>query len=99
MSKAINKKCQKVIRDMEKTIAEVKQNDLGDGALIVLKVPHENADTSPEMLILGEPTPTIAALGTALAEACSISKIPLSHVVHTLLKNCEIAKGDEDETL
>lgn len=99
MSKAMNKKCQKVIRNMEKTIAEVKQNGLGDGALIILRVPHEDADTSLEMLILGEPTSAIAALGTALAKACSISKIPLFRVIHLLLKNQGTKKGDEDETL
>ena len=99
MSKAINKKCQKVIRNMEKTIAEVKQNGLGDGALIILRVPHEDADTSLEMLILGEPTSAISALGTALAAACDTAKLPLFRVIHLLLKNQEINKGDQDETL
>lgn len=88
MLKTMSKKDQKAIQKAEEIIAEVKQNGLKDGALIVLYATDEDSDTSLDRMVMGEAAPTLATLCSALVEVCETSGMPLTHVVSLLLKDC-----------
>lgn len=94
MSKTMSKKDQKVIQKAEEIIAEVKQNGLKDGALIVLRATDEDGNTTLDRMITGKAAHALAALCSALIEVCETSGMPLTHVVSLLKK-----KGGKDETL
>lgn len=88
MSKTMSKKDQKIIQKAEGIIAEVKQNGLRDGALIVLRATDEDGDTSLDRMVVGKTAPIIAALEAALVEVCKTSGIPLTRAVGVLLEDC-----------
>lgn len=88
MSKIMSKKGRKTIQEAEEIIAEVKQNGLKDGALIVLRATDEDDDNALHIVALGKTVPTVAALGSALLEACKASGMPLTRVVGMLLEDC-----------
>ena len=88
MLKTMSKKDQKAIQKAEKIIAEVKQNGLKDGALIVLYATDEDGDTNLDRMIMGKTAPIIAALEAALIEVCKTSGIPLTRAVGVLLEDC-----------
>ena len=88
MSKTMSKKDRKTIQEAEEIIAEVKQNGLEGGALIVLYATDEDGDISLDRVVMGKTTPTLATLCYALADACKTSGIPLTRVVSVLLEAC-----------
>ena len=88
MSETMNKKDQKAIQKAEEIIAEVKQNGLRGGALIVLYATDEDGDTSLDRMVVGKTAPTLAALCSALIEVCKASGMPLTRVVGMLLEDC-----------
>lgn len=87
MSKTMSKKDQKVIQKAEKVIAEVKQNGLKDGALIVLRTIHESENIGLDTNVLGNTASAIAALEVALVEVCKTSGTPLIRVIGSLLED------------
>lgn len=87
MSKTTSKKVQKKIQKAEKAIEDVKQNGLGDGALIVLRAIHEGDNNDLGMLVLGDTASAISALEATLVEVCETSGFPLTRVIGTLLKD------------
>lgn len=99
MSKTMSKKDQKAIQKAEKIIAEVKQNGLKDGALIVLRLTDEDGDSSLDMTGMGKTVPALAALCSALADACDTSGYPLTRVVSVLLRWLDKEGQRYDETL
>ena len=88
MSKAMSKKEQKAIQKAEEIIAEVKQNGLKDGALIVLYATDEDGDISLDKVVLGKTVPALATLCYVLTEACKASGVPLTRVIGLLLEAC-----------
>lgn len=88
MSKTMSKKDQKAIQKAEEIIAEVEQNGLKDGALIVLRATDEDGNTTLDRMITGKTAPIIAALCSALIEVCETSGMPLTYVASLLLKEC-----------
>ena len=88
MSETMSKKDQKAIQKAEEIIAEVKQNGLKGGALIVLRATDEDGDSSLDGVVMGKTVPALAALRSALIEVCETSGMPLTHVVSLLLKDC-----------
>lgn len=88
MSKTMSKKDQKAIQKAEEIIAEVEQNGLKGGALIVLRATDEDGNTTLDRMITGRAVPTIAALEIALVEVCKASGIPLTRIIGSLLKDC-----------
>lgn len=88
MSKTMSKKDQKAIQKAEEIIAEVEQNGLKDGALIVLRATDEDGNTTLDRMIMGEAAPTLATLCSALADACKASGVPLTRVIGVLLEDC-----------
>ena len=84
----MSEKDQKAIQKAEEIIAEVKQNGLKDGALIVLYATDEDGDISLDRVVMGEPAPTLATLCSALADACKASGVPLTRVIGVLLEDC-----------
>lgn len=87
MSKTISKKYQKKIQKAEKVIEDVKQNGLGDGALIVLRTIHEGDNIGLDTIALGDTASAIAALQDTLVEVCEASGFPLTRVIGALLKD------------
>lgn len=84
----MSKKDQKAIQRAEEIIAEVKQNGLKGGALIVLRATDEDGNTTLDRMITGKTAPIIAALEAALIEVCKTSGIPLTRAVGVLLEDC-----------
>ena len=99
MSKAMSKKDRKTIQEAEEIIAEVKQNGLKDGALIVLRFTDEDGDTNLDRMVLGKTVPTLAALCSVLIDVCDTSGYPLTRAVITLLRWLDKEGGRYDETL
>ena len=99
MSKTMRKKDQKAIQEAEEIIAEVKQNGLKDGALIVLYATGEDGGNNLDTVALGKTTPALAALGSALIEVCETSGYPLTRAVSMLLRCLDKERGRYDETL
>ena len=99
MSKAMSKKDRKAIQKAEEIIAEVKQNGLEDGALIVLRLPDEDGDNNLDIVALGKTIPALAALCSALIDVCDTSGYPLTRAVSTLLRWLDKEGGRYDETL
>ena len=77
MSETMSEKDRKTIQEAEEIIAEVKQNGLKDGALIVLRATDEDGDISLDKVVMGEATPTLATLCSALTGACKASGVLL----------------------
>ena len=88
MSKTMSEKDQKAIQKAEEIIAEVKQNGLKNGALIVLRATDEDGDFSLDRMVAGKTAPTFTALEVALVEVCKASGVPLTRVIGVLLKEC-----------
>ena len=88
MSKIMSEKDQKAIQKAEEIIAEVKQNGLKGGALVVLRATNEGDDTSLNRMVVGEVTPTLTALCFALVEVCKTYGFPLTRVASCLLEIC-----------
>lgn len=88
MSKPMSKKDQNAIQKAEEIIAEVKQNGLKNGTLIVLRATDEGDSATLDHMIVGKAFPTIAALEVALVEVCKTSGIPLTRIIGSLLKDC-----------
>ena len=88
MSKIMSKEDQKAIQRAEEIVAEVEQNGLKGGALIVLRATDEDGDTSLDRMVMGEPAPTLATLCSALIDACKASGVPLTRVIGVLLEDC-----------
>ena len=99
MSKTMSKKDQKVIQEAEEIIAEVKQNGLKDGALIVLRATDKDGATSLDRAVMGKTVPTLATLCSALIDVCDTSGYPLTRAVSTLLRWLDKEGGRYDETL
>ena len=88
MSKTMSKKDRKTIQKAEEIIAEVKQNGLKGGTLIVLRATNEDDDISLDKVVIGKTTPTLAALCYVLTKVCKTSGVPLTRVVSMLLEAC-----------
>ena len=88
MSETMSKKDQKAIQKAEEIIAEVKQNGLKDGALIVLYATDEDGDITLDRMIMGRAASALSALCSALIEICETSGMPLTYVASLLLKEC-----------
>ena len=88
MNETMSEEDQKTIQRAEEVIAEVKQNGLKDGTLIVLRATDEDGDSSLDRMIVGKPAPTLAALCYALIGACKASGVSLTRVVSLLLEDC-----------
>ena len=86
MSKTMSKKDRKTIQEAEEIIAEVKQNGLKDGALIVLRATDEDDDNFLHIVALGKTVPTVAALGSALLDVCDTFEYPLTRAIKILSK-------------
>ena len=99
MSKTMSKKYRKTIQEAEEIIAEVKQNGLKGGALIVLYATGEDGGNNLDTVALGKTTPALAALGSALIEVCETSGYPLTRAVSTLLRWLDKEGQRYNETL
>lgn len=86
MSKTMSRKDRKIIQEAEEIIAEVKQNGLKDGALIVLRATCEDDDKDLHVVALGKTVPTVAALGSALVDVCDTFEYPLTRAIKLLSK-------------
>lgn len=93
MSKTMSKKDRETIQEAEEIIAEVKQNGLKDGALIVLRATDEDDDNALHIAVLGKTVPTVAALGSALLDVCDTLGYPLTCTIEILSKMAKQRKA------
>ena len=99
MSKTMSRKDRKTIQKAEEIIAEVKQNGLKDGALIVLRATDEDGDISLNRMIMGKTNPTLATLCYVLTDTCKAFGVPLTRVIGVLLRWLDKEGGRYDETI